>query len=115
MTTNFFSPLSFVEVFAFLDQGSKIWDPGWVKSHDPGSGINIPDPQHCAKLTVAVQESCLCPWSLSWAEEVWQQQSPPHSPPSQTRKMTSQNRSVSIRVKTIIHTRPPPKPHSQER
>jgi hypothetical protein len=39
MTTNFVSPLSFVAVF-----GSGIRDPGWVKS---GSGINIPDPQHC--------------------------------------------------------------------
>ncbi len=28
----------------FLDPGSEIRDPGWVKS---GSGINIPDPQHC--------------------------------------------------------------------
>jgi hypothetical protein len=40
---NFFSPLSFVAVF-----GSGIRDPGWVKIRiqDPGSGINIPDPQH---------------------------------------------------------------------
>ncbi len=44
MTTNFFSPLSFDAVF-----GSGIRDPGWVKIRirDPGSGINIPDPQHC--------------------------------------------------------------------
>ena len=45
MTTNFFSPLSFVTVF-----GSGIRDPspgsGMVKNQDPGSGINIPDPQH---------------------------------------------------------------------
>jgi hypothetical protein len=27
----------------------QIWDPGWKKS-DPGSGINIPDPQHCKPL-----------------------------------------------------------------
>ncbi len=39
MTTNFFSPLSFV---LFLDPGS-----GMGKNQDPGSGINIPDPQHC--------------------------------------------------------------------
>jgi hypothetical protein len=39
MTTNIFSPLSFVEVF-----GSGIRDPGWVKNQDSGSGINIPDP-----------------------------------------------------------------------
>jgi hypothetical protein len=37
MTTNFFSPLSFVAVF-----GS-----GMGKNQDPGSGINIPGSQHC--------------------------------------------------------------------
>jgi hypothetical protein len=44
MTTNFFSPLSFVVVF-----GSGIRDPGFRmdKNQDPGFGINIPDPQHC--------------------------------------------------------------------
>jgi hypothetical protein len=44
MTTKFFSPLSFVAVF-----GSGIRDPrsGMGKNQDPGSGINIPDPQHC--------------------------------------------------------------------
>jgi len=31
MTTNFFSPLSFVEDFRF-----GIRDPGWVKNQDPG-------------------------------------------------------------------------------
>ncbi len=38
-----FSPLSFVSVF-----GSGIRDPGsgMGKNQDPGSGINIPDPQH---------------------------------------------------------------------
>jgi hypothetical protein len=43
MITNFFSPLSFVAVF-----GSGIRDPGsgMGKNQDPGSGINIPDPQH---------------------------------------------------------------------
>jgi hypothetical protein len=43
MATNFFSPLSFVVVF-----GSGIRDPGsgMGKNQDPGSGINIPDPQH---------------------------------------------------------------------
>jgi hypothetical protein len=43
MTTDFFSPLSFVAVF-----GSGIRDPGsgMGKNQDPGSGINIPDPQH---------------------------------------------------------------------
>jgi hypothetical protein len=48
MTTNFFSPLSFVAVF-----GSEIGDPGsgMGKNQDPGSGINIPDPQHCLKDT----------------------------------------------------------------
>jgi hypothetical protein len=33
---NFFSPLSFVPVF----------ESGMGKNQDPGSGINIPDPQH---------------------------------------------------------------------
>jgi hypothetical protein len=44
MPTNFFSPLSFVAVL-----GSGIRDPGsgMSKNQDPGSGINIPDPQHC--------------------------------------------------------------------
>jgi hypothetical protein len=30
------------------DPGSEIRDPGWVKirTRDPGSGINIPDPPH---------------------------------------------------------------------
>jgi hypothetical protein len=48
MTSNFFSPLSFVAVF-----GSGIRDPGsgMGKNQDPGSGINIPDPQHCTLRT----------------------------------------------------------------
>ncbi len=43
LTKEFFSPLSFVAVF-----GSGIRDPGsgMGKNQDPGSGINIPDPQH---------------------------------------------------------------------
>jgi hypothetical protein len=42
----FISSLSFVAVF-----GSGIRDPGsgMGKNQDPGSGINIPDPQHCYK------------------------------------------------------------------
>jgi hypothetical protein len=36
MTTNFFSPLSFVAVFGY----------GLGKNQDPGSGIKIPEPQH---------------------------------------------------------------------
>jgi hypothetical protein len=40
MATNFFSPLSFVAVF-----GS-----GMGKNQDPGSGINIPDPQHPGEI-----------------------------------------------------------------
>jgi hypothetical protein len=43
MTTNFFSPLSFGAV---LDPG-----PGMAKNQDPGSGINIPDPQLWYKLS----------------------------------------------------------------
>jgi hypothetical protein len=50
MTTNFFSPLSFVAVFGsgIRDPGSGIRDAGsgMGKNQDPGSGINIPDPQH---------------------------------------------------------------------
>jgi hypothetical protein len=53
LTTNFFSPFSFVAVFAsgIRDPGSgmgKNQDPGsgLGKNQDPGSGINIPDPQH---------------------------------------------------------------------
>jgi hypothetical protein len=54
MTTNFYSPLSFVEVF-----GSGIRDPrsgiginqnpgsGIGINQNPGSRINIPDQQHC--------------------------------------------------------------------
>ncbi len=46
VTTNFFSPLSFVAVL-----GSGIRDPGsgMGKNQDPGSGINIRDPQHWIK------------------------------------------------------------------
>jgi hypothetical protein len=75
-----------------------------------GRGVAAAEPvplPTLSKLTVAVQESCLCPWSLSWAEEVWQPQSPSPSLPSPTRKMTSQNRYLSIRVKTIIQACPP--------
>ncbi len=39
MTTNFFHPSLWL---LFLDPGS-----GMGKNQDPGSGINIPDPQHC--------------------------------------------------------------------
>jgi hypothetical protein len=50
MTTNFFSPLSFVAVFGsgIRDPRSGIRDPGWVKIRirDPGSGLSIPDQQH---------------------------------------------------------------------
>jgi hypothetical protein len=42
MTTNFFHPSLLLR---FLDPGSEIRDPRWVKNQDPGSGINIPDPQ----------------------------------------------------------------------
>jgi hypothetical protein len=48
MTTNFFSPLSFVAVFGsgFRDPGSEIRDPGsgMGKSQDPGSGIRDKHP-----------------------------------------------------------------------
>jgi hypothetical protein len=42
MTSNFFYPSM------FLDPGS-----GMGKNQDPGSGINIPDPPHCAKAKKA--------------------------------------------------------------
>ncbi len=60
MTTNFFSPLSFVAVFGsgIRDPRSGIRDPGWVKIRirDPGSGINIPDPQHCLYMMFFVNQ-----------------------------------------------------------
>jgi hypothetical protein len=59
MTTNFFSPLSFVAVF-----GSGIRDPGsgMGKNQDPGSGINIPDPQHWCEGCVVVVVRLPPPW-----------------------------------------------------
>jgi hypothetical protein len=46
--TNFFQPSP---LLLFL--GSEIRDPGsgMGKNQDPGSGTNIPDPQHCILLT----------------------------------------------------------------
>ena len=53
MTKNLFHPSL---LLLFLDPGSEIRDPGseirdpgsgMGKNQDPGSGINIPDPQHC--------------------------------------------------------------------
>jgi hypothetical protein len=58
MTTKFFSLLSFV---ALLDPGSEIQDPGWVKKQDPGSEINIPDPQHCRYLLISLSTLTLSP------------------------------------------------------
>jgi hypothetical protein len=49
LTTNFFSPLSFVVVL-FLDPGS-----GMDKNQDPGSGINIPDPQHLSEVRIRIR------------------------------------------------------------
>jgi hypothetical protein len=50
LTKKNFSPLSFVAVFGsgLRDPRSGIRDPGsgMGKNQDPGSGINIPDPQH---------------------------------------------------------------------
>jgi hypothetical protein len=45
MTTNFFCPSLLLQ---FLDSGSEIRGSGsgMGKNQDPGSGINIPDPQH---------------------------------------------------------------------
>jgi hypothetical protein len=49
MTTIFFHPS-----LLFLDPGSEIRDPesGMGKNQDPGSGIYIPDSQHCLTYTV---------------------------------------------------------------
>jgi len=50
LTKKFFSPLSFIPVLGsgIRDQGYGIRDQGsgMGKNQDPGSGINIPDPQH---------------------------------------------------------------------
>jgi hypothetical protein len=40
---------SLMRIRNLCDPGSGIGDPGW-KNLDPGSGINIPDPQHCSHL-----------------------------------------------------------------
>jgi hypothetical protein len=60
MTKIFFSPLSFVAVF-----GSEIRNPGsgMGKNQDPGSGINIPDPQHCVRQdnTIMTEDEQLSP------------------------------------------------------
>jgi hypothetical protein len=44
MTTNFFHPFL---LFLFLDPLSGSRDPGSEMGKKSGSGINIPDPQHC--------------------------------------------------------------------
>jgi hypothetical protein len=49
---NFFSPLSFLPVFGSGDPGSGDPGSGMGKNQDPGSGINIPDPQHCLKVMI---------------------------------------------------------------
>jgi hypothetical protein len=46
MKTNFFHPSL---LLLFLDPGSDI-RIGLGKNQDPGSGINIPDPQHCLRI-----------------------------------------------------------------
>jgi hypothetical protein len=40
----------------FLDPGSGIWDPGWVKIRirDLGSGINILDSANCTELMMII-------------------------------------------------------------
>jgi hypothetical protein len=51
---NFFTPV-FCCCFWIRDSRSGIRDPGSGrgKNQDPGSGINIPDPQHCPWATLA--------------------------------------------------------------
>jgi hypothetical protein len=53
ITTHFFHPSL---LFLFLDPGS-----GMGKNQDPGSGINIPDPQHLLTLTIRM---IICLWKL---------------------------------------------------
>jgi hypothetical protein len=56
MTTNFFSPLSYVAVFR---SAFEIRDPGWVNTRIRN---NIPDPQHCisdSKLKFSVKKESL--------------------------------------------------------
>ncbi len=61
MTTYFFFTYLFCCCFWIRDPGSEIRDPGsgirdpgsgMGKNQDPGSGINIPDPQHWDYLHV---------------------------------------------------------------
>ncbi len=60
MTTNFFHPSL---LLLFLDPGSGIRDPGskMGKNQDPGSGINIPDPQHSMYLKYMILILILIP------------------------------------------------------
>jgi hypothetical protein len=53
VTTNFFYPSL---LLLFLDPGFGIRDPGsgMGKNQDPGSGINIPDPQHCSLICMRI-------------------------------------------------------------
>ncbi len=55
LTKFFFSSLSFLPVF-----GSEIRDPGsrMGKNQDPGSGINIPDTQHCKESIPSANVAC---------------------------------------------------------
>ncbi len=54
LTKKFFHPSLF---YLFLDPGSGIRDPGsgMGKNQDPGSGINIPDPQHCLPASLLLK------------------------------------------------------------
>ncbi len=47
---NFFSNLTLL--FLFLHQGSKTWDPGWIKIMILNPEINIQDLQHCGLLAI---------------------------------------------------------------
>jgi hypothetical protein len=42
-------------------------DPGMDKNQDPGSGINIPDPQHWS-LPLTERQGELCPVGGVWTE-----------------------------------------------
>jgi hypothetical protein len=50
-TTNFFHPSL---LLLFLDPGSEIRDPEFRNGQKTGSGIHIPDPQHCLKVQLSL-------------------------------------------------------------
>ncbi len=79
LTKQFFFTPHFSTCFWIRDPGSEIRDPGsgMGKNQDPGSGINIPDPQHwwvCSWLEAGGSKVVLTPVSVS--SQVKQNSSP---------------------------------------